>query len=232
MVYNYLNIPRAWLFPPHCVLCDGSGHQDLDLCAGCSEDLPKNIPACMRCAAPLPAPKTALVCGHCQAIPPWFQSATAPYRYQQPMAYLIQQLKFARQLSLARLLGELMANSFLDRTEMPDCLIPVPLHPRRLRERGFNQALEISRVVGRRLNIPVHSRICARVRYTEAQSLLPMKQRRANVRNAFRVQGSVKDQNVAIVDDVITTGNTVNELARNLLRAGVRRVVVWAIAHA
>ena len=232
MVNNWPQAARFWLFPPTCALCDGDSYQGLDLCKGCYRDLPRIRRACTRCAAPISLAGHSLVCGLCQRKLPWFQGATAPFQYQQPLVYLIHQLKFARQLSMARLLGRLMTEHFANRPGLPDCLIPVPLHPKRLRERGFNQAMEISRVLGKGLNIPVLSRSCRRVKFTVAQSLLPLKKRRANVRNAFQVHGGLKDRHVAIVDDVLTTGNTANELARCLIRAGAKRVEVWVVARA
>jgi len=232
MINDWLQTTRFWLFPPACALCDGASYQGLDLCQGCYRDLPRIRRACIRCAAPINSSGNSLVCGVCQRKPPWFQGVTAPFRYQQPLVYLIHQLKFARQLSMARLLGRLMTEHFVNRSGLPDFLMPVPLHPKRLRERGFNQAMEISRVLGKGLNIPVLNRSCRRVRFTVAQSLLPVKKRRANVRGAFQVHGSVKDQHIAIVDDVLTTGSTVNELARCLVRAGAKRVEVWVVARA
>ncbi|MEE8428752.1 MAG: ComF family protein [Gammaproteobacteria bacterium] len=232
MVNDWSQAARFWLFPPTCALCDGASYQGLDLCNGCYRDLPRIRQACTRCAAPISLTGRSLVCGNCQRKPPCFQGATAPFQYQQPLVYLIHQLKFARQLSIARLLGRLMIEHFANWPGLPDCLIPVPLHPKRLRERGFNQAMEISRVLGKGLNVPVLKRSCRRVRCTVAQSLLPVKKRRANVRNAFQVHGSLKEQHVAIVDDVLTTGNTANELARCLISAGAKRVEVWVVARA
>lgn len=232
MVNDWLRVVRFWVFPPACALCDGTSYQGLDLCKGCYLDLPRIPRACTRCAAPISLTGDSLVCGLCQRKAPWFQCATAPFQYQQPLVYLIHQLKFGRQLSMARLLGRLMIEHVANRPSLPDCLVPVPLHPKRLRERGFNQAMEISRVLGKGLNIPVLGRACRRVRFTVAQSLLPVKKRRANVRGAFQVHGSVKDRHVAIVDDVLTTGSTVNELARCLVRAGAKRVEVWVVARA
>ena len=114
---------------------------------------------------------------------------------------------------------------------MPELLLPVPLHPKRLRERGFNQALEIARPLGRRFQIPVEARACRRIRATRPQSELALAERRGNLRGAFAVRGALTARHLAIVDDVVTTGATVSALARVLLRQGVQRVDVWAVAR-
>jgi ComF family protein len=114
---------------------------------------------------------------------------------------------------------------------MPDLILPVPLHATRLRERGYNQAAEIARTVGRELSIPVDLRSCARVLATTPQSGLEQKARRRNVRGAFRVVRSPGADRIAILDDVVTTGSTVSELSKALLKAGAERVDVWAAAR-
>jgi len=115
--------------------------------------------------------------------------------------------------------------------EMPELIIPVPLHVKRLRERGYNQALEIARTLGRELSIPVESGSCTRVLATIPQTGLQQNERRRNIRGAFRVLHTPKAAYVAIVDDVVTTGSTVSELTRVLMKAGVKRVDVWAAAR-
>jgi len=114
---------------------------------------------------------------------------------------------------------------------MPEIIIPVPLHRTRLRERGFNQALEIARPIARSLSIPVDYKSCERVRKTSAQSLLPAAERRKNIKGAFRVTRPIAARHVAILDDVMTTGHTVQELAATLRKAGVERIDVWVVAR-
>ena len=173
------------------------------------------------------------LCGHCQHDPPVFTATTAALHYRPPADYLVQRLKFSGELALAPLLAALLAER-LGRRELPlpERLIPVPLHHSRLRERGFNQAMEIARVLGRRLELPVDRRLCRRIRRTGTQSLLPVKSRRRNVRNAFVLNSTLRARHVAIVDDVMTSGHTANELARVLQRAGVETIEVWVIARA
>jgi ComF family protein len=173
------------------------------------------------------------VCGACQRRTPAFDDVSALLHYRPPADYLVQRFKFAGELALAPLLAGLLATKIAARSsDLPDQLIPVPLHPSRLRERGFNQATELARVLGRRLGVRVNHRVCQRTRRTEPQSTLPVKQRRGNLRNAFRVNGRLATGHVAIVDDVMTSGHTSGELARVLKQAGARRVEVWVIARA
>jgi ComF family protein len=116
--------------------------------------------------------------------------------------------------------------------ELPDCLLPVPLHSSRLRQRGFNQSIEIARVIAKRLQIPIVHDAVIRRRSTESQTGLTAKQRQKNIRGAFDVVGDLAGKHVLIIDDVVTTGSTVNELAKVLKRKGVKRVGVLSIARA
>jgi len=173
------------------------------------------------------------ICGPCHQRPPPFASSHIPFRYAAPLDYLLQQLKFHQRLYLAALLGDLLAEGLAGREgALPECLLPVPLSPGRLRERGYNQSQELARVVSRRLAIPLEGGLCERQRETAPQTALDGKARRRNLRGAFRVQGDSLPRHVAIIDDVVTTGTTVGELARTLRRAGVDRVEVWACARA
>jgi len=237
VVYNWLNIVHPGGLPGQCVLCGAPGTGGRDLCAGCAADLPRlGAAACKRCAAPLAA-TSADVCGRCLRRPPPYDAALAAFAYQAPLSRLITDLKFHRDLHLARLLGEELAGAVSAARARfdaapPRVIIPVPLHPARLRQRGYNQALELARPVARRLGIPLAPGLCERVRATPAQSDLPAAHRRANVRGAFRAGDCTGLQRVALVDDVLTTGHTVAELTRVLKRAGVRHVEVWSCARA
>jgi len=154
-------------------------------------------------------------------------------RYRSPVSELIRGLKFGGRLYVARLLGGLMAERLAARgTAVPERIIPVPLHPRRQRQRGFNQALELARPIARRLGAVLDHDTCRRTRNTRAQSELGARQRRTNVRGAFAATGRLEARHVAVVDDVITTGHTTDELARLLKTHGAERVEVWAAARA
>ncbi|MCL5801361.1 MAG: ComF family protein [Gammaproteobacteria bacterium] len=230
LVNDWAKKIQYWLYPPACVLC-GSAVKEGDLCSGCAGELPYNAAACARCALPLPS--AAELCGQCLQDLPSYDSAVSLFRYAYPADHLILRLKFQAQLHLARALGELLARHLKREIQtMPEIIIPVPLHRTRLRERGFNQALEIARPIARSLSIPVDYKSCERVRKTPAQSLLPAAERRKNIKGAFRVTRPIAARHVAILDDVMTTGHTVQELAATLRKAGVERVDVWIVARA
>jgi ComF family protein len=221
------------LFPPTCVLCGAPGDGVLDLCRGCHADLPHNRHACPRCAIPLPEGQAAgTLCGPCQRRPPPFAASHAAFRYEDPVPTLIGGAKFRARLDLVRLLGQSLALALLAQgAECPGLIVPVPLHPRRLRGRGYNQALELARAVSAVLDIPIDAAGSVRTAYTNPQVGLADRERRRNVRGAFAVLRPPAARHVAILDDVVTTGSTVAELARVLLAAGVERVDVWAVAR-
>jgi ComF family protein len=234
MVNNWLENTLSGLFPPTCLLCGAPGAEGLDLCAGCLADLPQNATACGRCALPLPpsAPPGAL-CGACQRRAPPHHATLAPLRYEGVVPFLVTGLKFQRRMSHARLLGALLFRALVPLAEQPrpQLILPVPLHPQRHRERGFNQALEIVREPARRLGIPLDTRSCARQRSTRPQSGLDAAARRRNLRGAFVTTRRPSADHVVIFDDVITTGHTVAELARVVRASGVPRVDVWSVAR-
>lgn len=221
------------LFPPTCQLCGAPGSPGRDLCAGCAAELPFNRHGCPRCAQPLDVPLPAgAACGACRRHPPPFDATLAALRYESPVPLLVGAAKFRGQLAAARLLGQLLADAVLAAGgTRPEALIPVPLHPRRLAERGYNQALEIARTVGRILQLPVEAHACRRVLATPPQVDLDEAARRRNIRGAFVVCDPLPWRRIAILDDVVTTGSTVAELARVLRRAGAEETTVWAAAR-
>jgi ComF family protein len=224
------------LFPITCVLCGAPGDDGLDLCNGCLADLPAIDPCCALCALPLPADVadrgTGVLCGACQGRAPPFTICRAAFRYQDPLPALIAGIKFRGRLNLLRLLGLLLARRLRETAaDLPDRIVPVPLHPDRLRQRGYNQAHELARLVGRALAVPVDDRCCARVLATTPQSELDQKARMKNMRGAFSAMKRLEGLHLAVLDDVVTTGSTVSELARTLSGAGAARVDVWTIAR-
>ncbi len=202
----------ATVFPPRCCLCGFEGSSlDLDLCHFCFAALP------------------------------WSEdgNGVAALRFEPPVDDLIRELKYHGVAANARVLGVLLAESVRERrVALPRLLVPVPLHPARLRDRGFNQALAIARYAGRMLGVPFARGAVRRVRDTPSQTELDVYARRRNVSGAFAVAGRraqarlTAASHVAVVDDVVTTGSTVQELRRVLLSAGVQRVDVWAVASA
>ncbi len=231
MVYQWTKKLQSWLLPWTCLLCGAPGDKDHDLCPGCHAALPLNRYACQCCGIPL-GTRIELPCGQCQRHPPPFQRTFAPLLYQPPVDYLLKELKFHHQLTVARLLGDWLGEMLVHRqTPLPECIIPVPLHPARLRERGFNQALELARPIARRCNIPLVTKAVRRIRHTTPQVQLDLKARRGNVRGAFSANQMVLSRHVAVIDDVITTGNTITEVARVLRSAGVEEIEVWSCAR-
>jgi ComF family protein len=230
-VNNWPFIILDWLYPPTCLLCGDPGSDRLDLCKPCADSLPYLEVTCPRCALPLASSGPSL-CGACQKKPPAFDAAFALFHYQEPIRHLIHALKFTARYAGARLLGALLAERLAGRNDLPEAIIPVPLHAGRYRERGFNQAIEIARTAARRLEIPLDLRACRRIRATAAQAQLPAKERRKNLRRAFAARPDLSHRHVAILDDVVTTGTTVNELAKVLRQAGAERIEIWACARA
>jgi ComF family protein len=220
------------VLPPRCLLCAGRGDSMRDLCTACIGDMARNRLCCPRCALPLQTP--APLCGECLKREPPFTAASAPFVYGHPLDLLMGRLKFGHSLAAGRVLSELWIAAL--RESMPAkplALVPVPLHPSRLRERGYNQALELARPLARALEIPLRPDLLRRLRATPAQLNLEAKTRRRNLRGAFGIVENVAlPAHVAVVDDVMTTGTTLRECAKTLLRGGVARVDVWALARA
>ncbi len=232
MIYKWPQSIQSLIYPPRCLLCCAPG-ETRDLCPACLADLPYNLHHCRCCALSLPVdtPKTAL-CGECQKSPPLFDRCHAPFIYGHPVNHMISGLKFRDKLLYGRLLADLLGESIAQQPmERPELLIPVPLHRERLRSRGYNQAVELGRPLARRFSIPLDLHSCRRIKATPPQSDLAQKERRKNLRNAFSVNHKIQARHVVLVDDVVTTGSTVSELAKTLKRAGVERVDVWALAR-
>jgi len=212
------------LFGGSCFLCRGAARGIL--CPACDADLPRLAGTlCPRCA--LPSPGSA-VCGRCLADAPHYDATVAALAYRFPADTLVHALKFRSQLALAPLMGDLLIEAIRERI---DLVVPVPLSRERLRERGYNQAAEIARHVAKARRVRLELTIIARERNTQAQADLPWSDRARNVRGAFRCERSLDGAAIAVVDDVMTTGATLAELAATLKRAGAARVVNWVVAR-
>ena len=208
-----------------CLLC-GAASRDGVWCGACDTALPYLSAArCPVCALPTPDGST---CGRCLKRPPQFDRTVAVFAYAFPVDKLVQALKFGEQLLLAPQLAGRLAQRIETR---PDCIVAMPLHPARLRERGFNQSLELARRIAVKLGIPLLERACQRVRDTPPQSALPWKERGRNMRKAFACTGDLSGKHVAVVDDVMTSGASINELAEALRQAGAREVSAWVVAR-
>jgi len=222
---------RAW--PQSCVLCGAASAQPgrfgapaaRGFCAPCRASLP-GLPAarCEVCALPLTSGQR---CGPCLAHPPAYDAVSVPFAYAFPVDALIQAYKYGGDLALAPVLAATLAPAL----DGVDALVPMPLSAARLRERGFNQAHELARHLGCRFGLPVIADGVRRISDTAPQAALPWKARARNVKGAFVCDADLRGRHVAIVDDVMTTGATLAELAGNLKSAGAARVSGWVIAR-
>ena len=223
------------LLPPRCVLCSYPTHQAQNICHPCQQDLPILAYGCCQCAQVLPSSLFPTpLCHTCRNTPPPFDLTYALFPYEPPIIQLILALKFRQQLSNAQALGELLhqriQHEWYQGKPLPDLIIPVPLHPRRLQERGFNQALEIARPISKKLYIPIDRDGVHRIKYTAAQSGLSATERKRNMIQAFSTTRDYTGLSVAVIDDVITTGHTISELCSILARNGTKNIHVWCCA--
>ena len=188
---------------------------------------------CIQCANPLADHEPVVRCGACIEATPAYDATVAAVDYAAPFDALVMQLKFGAQLALAPMCALLLRDAMLSAQglDLPDILCPVPLGPRRLAERGFNQALVIARPLARALGVPLAPRMLARPHDTAAQSTMTPLGRQRNVRRAFVVDGDVIGLHVGIVDDVMTSGNTLHEVARTLKEAGATQVTCLVFAR-
>jgi ComF family protein len=210
-----------------CVMCGSMSHNGL-WCRACDAALPYlNAPHCPVCALPT---HNGEVCGHCLAQPPLFTLATAVFGYAFPLDKLIQDMKYAEQLALAHAFAKKLVQA-IDKSSLPDYVIAMPLHPAKLRERGFNQSLLLAATVARELKLKLLPNACRRVRDTPPQSALPWKERKKNVRNAFSCEMDLAGKRVALVDDVLTTGASLNALAEAVSKRGAIQISVWVVAR-
>ncbi|MCS0659621.1 ComF family protein [Massilia terrae] len=229
--------PRALagaLLPSCCALCgEVCGAV---VCTDCHAQYVAVRTRCGRCANPLADGETGQ-CGKCLADPPAFDATIVGADYAAPLDQLVLQLKFGSRLALAPWFAHLLRDAVLARPALalPDVLCPVPLGPRRLVERGFNQALEIARPLGRSIGVPVQARLAVRAVETRAQSGVSPQERRQNMRGAFGVEAEmmavVEGRHVGVVDDVMTSGSTLDELAATLKQAGAARVTNLVFAR-
>ena len=228
-IYSIARLARhigSLLLPQDCLLCAAASGSAL-LCPGCAGSLPR-LPTqrCPCCALPTAG---ARLCGACLAAPPHFDATIAVFRYAFPVDRLVQTFKYRHCLALAAWLAEAMLAAVPPGRH--DLLLALPLAPHRLRERGFNQALEMARPLARALRLPLAANLCLRRIDTPPQASLPWHARQRNVRSAFEIRGDVAGKSVLVVDDVMTTGATLNELAHALKKQGAARVTNWVLAR-
>jgi ComF family protein len=215
------------LLPPTCVLCGALAQENL-ICGGCEADLPWHDGLqCPVCALPTGTGET---CGNCLKSPPAFDATHALLAYQFPINAVLQRYKYSSFLAVAHMMGELFARK-QHGSPLPDFILPMPLHPSRLKERGFNQAVEIGRILGRRLDVPLDIQAAKRMRATPPQANLAFKERHRNVRGVFACEPRLTGRHIALLDDVMTTGASLNALAQAVKQAGAARVECWVVAR-
>ena len=234
-INNWLKF-KQFVLPQDCQLCSvtlnaqgglGCAQNDLGLCSSCAADLPlhdKNC--CPQCALPS---FDGAVCGDCLQSPPDFDATFALFTYSFPIDRMIQKLKYQSSLQLAKTFGQLLANRMHLTQQL--CIIPMPLHPQRLKERGFNQSLEIAKVLATLTHYQLDYSSCERVKFSPPQASLPLKDRIKNMRNAFACHADLHRQHVLLLDDVMTTGASLNELAKICKKAGAASVSCAVIAR-
>lgn len=215
------------LAPYQCTLC--ASQSQASLCQQCEQALQKwdAHTSCPQCGQ---INTQGHLCGHCQKAPPAFDQTVAAFLYLEPISSLIQAAKFAKRWSLLPPLGRYLAQA-IPSDNRPDRLIALPLHPARLKERGFNQAVEIARPIAKLLRLPLEIATLKRIKNTEHQARLSAKARWQNMRDAFIYDGNLQGQRVAIVDDVMTSGASLNAAAKALKLAGAIEVQAWVLAR-
>lgn len=232
-IAGHIKTSIANLVPCSCLLCGDENNQAI--CMDCHRQFFSATPRrCTSCALPLPDVGTR--CGQCLSDMPAFHRTTVACDYIAPLDQLILDLKFGHQLAVAPVLAKLLAQSaLLAEPPLPELIIPVPLSRNRLAERGFNQALEIARPFAKLINRPLYPRLLLRVRDTTAQTLLHPIERQDNIRLAFALcdgyAAKIQGRHIGVVDDVMTTGATLHEIATCLLRQGARQVSNFVFAR-
>lgn len=237
MHFKHLLISQRESWLACCVLCEGAVISGERACSGCLYEiggLGHLPPSCPVCAGPSPDPRHP--CGHCQQRRPAFDLAFAAWRYAFPLDHLLHAAKFRRNFAALALLGDLMAARLAEcgrkhEWSRPAGLLALPLHPQRLRERGYNQSAWLAEACSRSSGIPLIASGLVRLRDTQPQSGLHRDERRRNIRRAFQAESGLP-AHVAIIDDVMTTGTTLDDAARALRRAGVQRVDAWVALRA
>jgi ComF family protein len=219
-----LKIGRALPMQP-CILCGVFSHDGV-WCKACDADLPRLGSAhCPVCGLPT---LNGEICGKCLKHAPNFETTSAAFAYAFPIDKLVQAVKFSGRFALTNQLADALASRI---TTRPDYIVAMPLHPLRLRERGFNQSHLLAQRLAKHFGISLLSDVCSRTRNTPPQSSLPWQERGKNMRGAFNCSADLTGKHIAIVDDVMTTGTTIEELARTLRHSGAIKVSAWVLAR-
>ena len=226
----WLNRLFFTIFPGKCIICKAATHRHLDLCSGCQRSFPYSKHPCWQCGLETKGP--ADICETCRRLPPPYSHCFGLFRYEAPIDILISQFKTGHKLAVGRVLSILLARAYQRSHIMtPQFWIPVPLHRRVLRDRGFNQSMEIAQVLSEFTRVPTLGKALRRINDTRSQKQLGASDRIDNIRDAFSLDIDVRGKNLAIVDDVVTTGATVAEITRKLKANGAADVQVVCLAR-
>lgn len=230
MDFNLASITQFFRLPSVCTVCYQYHKGTLAVCEPCQTLLTPLVYFCKYCALPLPN-RNFLICGQCSQKKPYFDRAMAAYLFEEPLRSLLHEFKYRDGLYLTSFITSLMLKTLTKDFEKPQCLIPVPMHPKRLQQRGFNHSAEMVKRLGKILDIPYELSLCSKIYNTAPQAGLDGKQRKRNLHNVFSAKAN-SYRHVMIIDDLITTGSTSNELTRALRKTGIERVEVWSCARA
>ncbi len=223
-----------------CHFCDETTYNSEAVCSPCYSDLPWNNTCCNRCSLPMNFQNTpnsapsGLVCGECISSPPLFSLAVTCFRYEIPINRAIRMLKYNQKRYFATFFARLFVKNIQQKylcEPLPDLLIPVPMHQKKQKIRGFNQSLLISQQLSKSLSIPTNTQILQKIKETNAQAGLDKRQRMKNLQGAFNIIKPVSGLHIALIDDVMTTRATIDLLSKLLIDSGVKRVDVWCIAR-
>jgi len=230
-LYNALSQALNWLLPAHCVECAATLEHHYDrVCKVCYPTLPFQSHCCARCGQH--SASNTDYCGNCINTPPTFDTCFCPFKYESSIKELICDFKYRERPELAKTAARLLWHELLKTEfERPDALIAVPMHVSRLRERGYNHSMLIAQNLSKWLNIPLLYGVLAKSKHTEPQAQQSLKQRKKNLNDSFKIEKSISVKSVAIIDDVVTTGSTAEEIAKILKKNGVDYIQVWGIAH-
>lgn len=233
-MFNCLNK----IIPKHCLFCLQKTSDNKDICEACFDAIAINQSCCRRCASPIEQLEIQqkLLCGHCLSHRHNFDQVISPFLYSKEIRYLITSLKYQKKIHFAKILAELFIQQTKNNSSftLPQVIIPMPMHVKRLRDRGFNQALELSRYFSSYFALDLDYTSITRSRYTDLQAGLVASERQKNVANAFSLKKPLNYQHIAIIDDVMTTGSSADEVARlirNKQNKGIK-IDIWTIARA
>ena len=224
------SITQRLFWPRSCALCHRYHRHNHAVCTECMPLFSPLGPACHHCAEPLPEGQF-LMCGACSKTLPCVDKVSVACLFQEPIRTLLHQFKYRSGLYLCSFLCTLIKNALSPEALTTECLIPIPLHPKRLRERGFNQAAVLSRYLSKELHLPIDLYGWKKIIHTKPQAQLDASSRKKNLHQACAAS-PMPYQHVTLIDDLITTGSTVNALAYALKQQGVARVDVWCCAKA